>query len=172
MNHKLNFYIASGSSQTLTKFPGVQELIKDLALHAHRLGEEQQNDAREERPLASQEATLCPLFAFGNKASGRDFSRSICMGKVRKQRENCHLSQNHQHCPSAIPTQNIINPACLLRGTNSMSTKSIACISGRVPHCIQLQWAGQGAGSFPWPYREASRCRNNPRFGRTCKRPA
>lgn len=29
MNHKLNFYIASGSSVTLGKFPRVQELIKD-----------------------------------------------------------------------------------------------------------------------------------------------
>lgn len=40
MNHKLNFYIASGSSQTLTKFPGVQELIKGSAPHAYGLGEE------------------------------------------------------------------------------------------------------------------------------------
>lgn len=30
MNRMLNFYIASGSSQTLTEFPGVRELIKSL----------------------------------------------------------------------------------------------------------------------------------------------
>jgi len=74
MNHKLNFFIASGSSQTLTKFPGVQELIKGLAPHACGLGEEQRNEAREERPIASWEAALCPWFAFG---SWRGFFRGV-----------------------------------------------------------------------------------------------
>lgn len=50
MNHELNFYIASGSSQTLTKFPGVQELIKGSDPHSYRLGKEQ-NEARREGPL-------------------------------------------------------------------------------------------------------------------------
>lgn len=49
MNHELNFYIASGSSQTLTKFPGVQELIKGSDPHSCRLGKEQ-NEARREGP--------------------------------------------------------------------------------------------------------------------------
>ena len=73
MNHKLNFYIASGSSQTVTKFPGVQELIKGSAPHAYGLGEEQWNEAREERPVASREAASCSLFAFGNREAGGDF---------------------------------------------------------------------------------------------------
>lgn len=73
MNHKLNFYIASGSSQTLTKFPGVQELIKGLAPHAYGLGEAQRNEAGEESPVASWDAALCPPFAFGNWEAGRDF---------------------------------------------------------------------------------------------------
>lgn len=73
MNHKLNFYIASGSSQTLTKFPGVQELIKGSAPHACGLGEEQRNEGKGEGPVASQEATQCPQFAFGNQEAGGDF---------------------------------------------------------------------------------------------------
>lgn len=73
MNHELNFYIASGSSQTLTKFPGVQELIKGSAPHAYGLGEEQRNGAREESPVASWQTAPCPLFAFGSREAGGDF---------------------------------------------------------------------------------------------------
>lgn len=72
MNHELNFYIASGSSQTLTKFPGVQELIKGLDPHAYRLGKEQ-NEARRERLVAFQEDNLCQEFAFGNREAGQGF---------------------------------------------------------------------------------------------------
>lgn len=45
MNRTLNFYIASGSSQTLTEFPGVRELIKSL-----QAGEEPRNTARRRDP--------------------------------------------------------------------------------------------------------------------------
>ena len=107
MNHKLNFYIASGSSQTLTKFPGVQELIKGSAPHAYGLGEEQRNEAREERPISSQEAAPCPLFAFGNQEDGRDFSESICIRKVGGHREKRHLSTT---LVSTIPLQSKKKP--------------------------------------------------------------
>lgn len=73
MNHKLNFYVASGSSQTLTKFPGVQELIKGLTPHAYGLGEEQQSKAREERLITSREAAPCLRFAFGDREADGDF---------------------------------------------------------------------------------------------------
>lgn len=76
MNHELNFYIASGSSQTLTKFPGVQELIKGSEPHTYSLGREQ-NAARRERPVCFWEAALCPESAFGNREAGWGFLRGI-----------------------------------------------------------------------------------------------
>lgn len=73
MNHKLNFYIASGSSQTLTKFPGVQELIKGSAPNAYGLGEEQRNKAREERLVASWGSCPMPTVRFWKLGSWQGF---------------------------------------------------------------------------------------------------
>lgn len=75
MNHELNFYIASGSSQTLAKSPGVQELIKGSDPCSYRLGKE--NKARRERPDCFWEAALCPQFALGNSEAGWGFFRGV-----------------------------------------------------------------------------------------------
>lgn len=91
MNHELNFYIASGSSQTLTKFPGVQELIKGSDPHAYRLGKEH-NEARRERLVAFQEDTLCQEFVLEIGKLGRDFLGSIFLRKLRDHKESWLLS--------------------------------------------------------------------------------
>lgn len=68
MNHELNFYIASGSSETLTKFPGVQELIQGFAPHACSLGKQQGNEAGAETCCLSGSHPM-PMICFWKSRS-------------------------------------------------------------------------------------------------------
>lgn len=164
MNHKLNFYIASGSSQTLTKFPGVQELIKGSAPHTYGLGEEQRNEAKEGRPVTSQEAAPCPLFAFGNREAGEVLYGSICIRKLGGQRENCHLSCNSYQCNhSTIKTKNPNHhqPFTLTDGNQPLTLRGHHLHFRQGPCHVSLQHAGRGAGTFPWLRGEGDGCRHN-----------